>query len=47
MKKENSNHLTLLRKSYKIDENHKGTEPVAEAAAALAAASIVFRGIDK
>ena len=38
--------ITYDRKSYKIDANHKGTEPVAEAAAALAAASIVFRQHD-
>ena len=39
--------ITYDRKSYVIDGiNVKGTEPVAEAAAALAAASIVFRTID-
>ena len=40
------NDFKMDRKSFKIDENHKGTEPVAEAAAALAALSIIFANIE-
>jgi endoglucanase len=43
---EDGEKLNYQRKSYKIDANHKGTEPLAEAAAALAATSIVFSEID-
>ena len=38
--------MKMERKSFKIDANHKGTEPTAEAAAALSALSIIFKNIE-
>ena len=38
--------MTMARPSYSITENSPGSELAAETAAALAAASIVFRGVD-
>nr|CAB3263035.1 uncharacterized protein LOC100186903 [Phallusia mammillata] len=39
--------IRKVRQSYKIDENNPGSEVAAETAAALAAASIVFRDVDQ
>lgn len=38
--------MTTPRNSYRIDEQHPGSDLAAETAAALAAASIAFRQID-
>lgn len=35
--------MTTSRRAYKIDENHPGSDVAGETAAAMAAASIVFR----
>ncbi|CAJ1932943.1 unnamed protein product [Sphenostylis stenocarpa] len=39
--------MTTPRSSYKLDEQHPGSDLAAETAAALAAASIVFKSVDK
>ena len=39
--------IDYVRKSYKIDTNNAGSDVAAETAAAMAAASIVFRPSDR
>ena len=46
LRPEDIKHDNAVRKSYKIDASNPGTEVAAETAAALAAASIIFRDID-